>query len=256
MPKGSAEHVKQYLLTVAAGKRLIAKGIVRHDAVAAAMKKGTLVIVAGSTNGYVAQEALGAIGQAEGFSRRGFRRGVTVAPGAMVPKAELAGDVVIVNGQWQKGKQIFDVIDSMQAGDVVLKGGNALDLARRRAAVYIGHPMGGTIGAAIPAVIGRRVQLIVPIGLEKRVADDVHDLAAELNSPACQGPRMMVMPGPVFTELDAIGLLTGASARLVAAGGIYGAQGAVWIAVKGTESQLLAADEVMASVVSEPPCEV
>lgn len=249
------ELLKQYVLTSAAGKRLIAKGIVRHPAVAAAMSAGTLVIVAGSTNGYVAEEALTLLGQAEGFSRLGFRRGVTVPAGVVLPKAELTGDVVIVDGRWLKGKQIFDVVDEMKAGDVILKGGNALDLARGRAAVYIGHPMGGTVGAAIPAVIGRRVQMIVPIGLEKRVAEDVNDLAAELNSPAAQGPRMMVLPGATFTELDAVRLLTGATAKLVAAGGIYGAEGAVWISIKGSDAQLEEADKLMTSVAAEPPCQ-
>lgn len=256
MAEQFAEIIRQYLLTVAAGKRLIAKGVARHPAVAAAVARGTLVVVAGSTNGYVAEEILTALGQAQGFTRKGFRRGATVAPGATLPKAELAGDVVLVNGQWQKGKQIFDVVDNMQSGDVILKGGNALDLPHGRAAAYIGHPMGGTAGAAIPAVIGRRVQMIVPIGLEKRVGQDLNELASELNSPSCQGPRMMVLPGSAFTELDAIGLLTGAAGRLVAAGGIYGAEGAVWIAVKGSAAQLQAADGLMASVASEPPCEV
>ena len=41
----------------------------------------TLVIIAGTTNGYVAEEILASLGQGEGFTRKGFRRGTTVAPG-------------------------------------------------------------------------------------------------------------------------------------------------------------------------------
>ena len=113
--------MKQFVITSSMGKRLIAKGMVRHPAVEAVLKKGRLAIVAGTTNGYVAEEILGAIAQAEGFSRKGFRRGVTIAPGASVPPSPAPADVVIADGQWLKGKEVFDVVDDMQAGDVILK---------------------------------------------------------------------------------------------------------------------------------------
>jgi hypothetical protein len=45
-----------------------------------ALRSGRLVIVAGTTNGYVAEEILAHIGQDVGFSRRHFFRGVTVSP--------------------------------------------------------------------------------------------------------------------------------------------------------------------------------
>ncbi len=45
----------QFMLTPAAGKRLIGKGMVAHPAIQATLKKGTIAIVAGTTNGYVAE---------------------------------------------------------------------------------------------------------------------------------------------------------------------------------------------------------
>jgi hypothetical protein len=219
------------------------------------MGKGTLAIVAGTTNGYVAEEVLKALGQAEGFTRAGFRRGLTVPPGAKASQAPFAGDVVIVNGVWQKGREIFDFVSDMQAGDVILKGANAVDLSARKAAVLIGHPMAGTAGAVIPAVAGRRVRLIIPVGLEKRICGDLDRLAAAINSPQAEGPRLLPLPGEVFTELDAVELLTGASACLVASGGVCGAEGAVWIAVQGSADQLAAAAGIIASVAAEPPCQ-
>lgn len=251
--------MKQFNLTTVMGKRLIAKGMAQHPDVQRVLEKGTLLIVAGTTNGYVAEEIFMALGQAEGFShasfsRVGFRRGVTVAQGAKLPKAELAGDVVIVDGQWQPGKTVFDVAESLKAGDVVLKGGNAFD-PYGQAAVQIGHPQGGTVMAVVPAVIGRRVQLIVPIGLEKRVFDDIHTLSLRVNDAATDGPRLMPLPGVVFTELDAIQLLTGAESVLIAGGGIFGAEGSAWIGVSGTEEQVAAAAALIKSVSGEPPCE-
>lgn len=249
--------MKQFVLTSSMGKRLIGRAMAAHPAVRSVMDKGTLVIVAGTTNGYVAEEVLRAVAQAEGFSRKGFRRGMTTPPGFDVSsvRADFPGDVVLVDGQWLKGKEISDVVDDLSTGDVILKGANAVNLCTRQAGVYIGDPRGGTIAAAIPAVIGRRVRLIVPVGLEKRITADIHDLAAELNAPGASGPRMMPMPGEVFTELDAVELLTGATAKLLAGGGVHGAEGAVWIGISGQDDQVEAAVDLVASIAGEPPCE-
>ena len=91
--------MKQFCVTVSMAKRLIGKGMAALPEIQAVLKQGTLVILGGTTNGYVAEEILKALGQAEGFSRQGFRRGLTVAPGAEVIKADFAGDVVIHNGE-------------------------------------------------------------------------------------------------------------------------------------------------------------
>jgi len=67
--------MKQFCITTAMGKRLIGKGMAQHPRVRNVLERGTLAIIAGTTNGYVAEEILTALGQAEGFSRVGFRRG-------------------------------------------------------------------------------------------------------------------------------------------------------------------------------------
>ena len=249
--------MKHFVITPAAGKRLIGKAMAVHPAVQAVLKKGTLVIIAGTTNGYVAEESLAATGQAEGFSRTGFRRGVVVPPGLGGPaiKAEFPGDVVLVDGAWQKGKTIFDVGDGLAAGDLILKGANALDLFGRKAAILVGDPQAGTAGVAIRAVYGRRVKLIVPVGLEKRIESDLEDLADLVNAPEAGGPRMLPLPGEIFTELDAIESLTGAEAWLLAAGGVHGAEGAAWVVATGTADQLEAAEKLIRSVGDEPLCQ-
>ncbi len=247
--------MKQFLLTSAAGKRLIGRALVSHPAIMAALEKGTLVIVAGTTNGYVAEEILKSLGQAESFSRVGFRRGMTSAPGAEVAHTEFRGDVVIRDLKWQPGLQIFDVVDDLRAGDVILKGANCFD-PRGQAAVLVANPKGGTIIPAITAKIGRRAQLIVPIGLEKRVGEDVNTLALRCNAPDADGLRLVPIPAPIFTELDAIRLLTGADAQVIAAGGIYGAEGAVWLGIDGDPDQLRRAEDLLKSVANEPPCRV
>ncbi len=247
--------MKQFCVTTSMGKRLIGKAMVLHPDVQAVLKKGTLVIIAGTTNGYVAEEILQSLGQAEGFSREGFRRGMTTAPGTKTPKMDFPGDVVIKDGQWQKGETIVDVADDLKLGDVVMKGANAFDM-HRRPAVQIGDRKGGTIALALSAAVGRRVRLIVPVGLEKRVSEDVYVLAQRCNTPGAEGPRLLPVPGELFTELDAIKLMTGAEACLIAAGGVYGAEGASWLGVTGTEVQIQAAATLIRSLANEPPCTV
>ena len=50
--------LKQFLITPAAGKRLIARAVAEHPLVVRALKSGTVAIIAGTTNGYIAEEVL------------------------------------------------------------------------------------------------------------------------------------------------------------------------------------------------------
>jgi hypothetical protein len=252
--------MKQFLITPQAGKRLIAITIAKHSAIIKAIKNGTLVIVAGTTNGYIAEEILKTHKIANDFSRKHFFRGITMPPtktvtteGRLTDESKFPGDVIITKGIWQKGKTIADVIDDLKEGDVILKGANALDLTRRQAAILIGHPKAGTIGLALPVVVGRRVRLIIPIGLEKRINGDLNKLAEKLNAPGAGGYRLLPVNGEVFTELDALRALTAADVELIGAGGVCGAEGACWIAVTGEEEQEEFAEQIIASVADEPP---
>ena len=251
--------MNQFVITSAAGKRLIGKAMATHPAVQAALKSATVVIVAGTTNGYVAEEILKNLGQLAGFDRGRFFRGITLPPGSpttetgrLPDESQFPGDVVVVNGVWRPGATIFDVADDLKEGDVILKGANAVDLRRRRAAILIGHPKGGTTTVALQAVAGRRVRLILPVGLEKRVTGDLDQLAAMLNAPGAHGPRLLPVPGEVVTELEAISMLAGATAELVAAGGVCGAEGSVWLAVTGTPEQEKSAEKILKQVATEP----
>ncbi len=255
--------MKQFLLTPQAGKRLIARTLASHPAITKALKNGTVVIVAGTTNGYVAEEILRIHKIANDFSRKHFFRGLTLpsskkvsVEGRLEDETKFPGDIVINRGVWQRGKTIDDVIDSLKEGDIILKGANALDLQRKQAAILIGHPKGGTIGLALPAVVGRRVRLIIPVGLEKRVNSDLNDLADKLNAPGAGGYRLLPVNGEVFTELDALTALTAATVELIAAGGVCGAEGGCWIAVNGEKEQEEFAEQIVASVADEPPFSV
>lgn len=253
---------KQFVITVAAGKRLIGKAIAKDPAIQDALKSGIIVIVAGTTNGYVVEELFSSLGVNEDFKRSNFFRGITMPPlkpmketGRIPDESGFPGDVILVNGAWQKGLTIFDVIDDLKEGDIILKGANALDLKRRKAAVLIGDPKAGTIGTAFQAVVGRRVRLIIPVGVEKRVTGDLDELALNVNTPGANGHRLLPVQGQVVTEIDAISMLTGATAELVAAGGVHGAEGSVRLAVSGEPEQVETAMGIIKTVKNEPPFE-
>lgn len=250
--------MKQFIITPAAGKRLIAKALTQYPSIKKVLKTGTMVIIAGTTNGYVAEEILNLTGQAQEFSRNNFFRGIVIPPiiprtasGRLANDYNFPGDVVMEDGVWKKGKTIFDVVDDLEEGDVILKGANSLDLIHKRAAIYIGHPKAGTIGAAIQAVVGRRVRLILPVGIEKRVPGDLDELALKLNSPGLSGPRLLPVTGEVFTEIEALKLLCNVETEIIAGGGVSGAEGSVWLAIKGTEESVKKAENIISIINSE-----
>lgn len=230
---------RELLLTVEAGKRLIARGLVQDQSFRRALYEKKVVIVAGTTNGYVAEEVLALLGETHPFDRQAFRRGVTVAPGAKLPAGKLEGDLLIDHGRAVFGRDIFEIAPELGAGDVILKGANALYLPTREAGVLIGHPQGGTMMPILSAALGRRVQVIVPVGLEKRVGAPIATLSALCADEQAEGPRLAPLPGRVFTELEAIASLTGAQAELIASGGVLGAEGGVYLLVRGETNGIL-----------------
>ncbi len=250
--------MKQFVITPASGKRLIGMAAAALPDVRQALESGTVVVVAGTTNACVAQEILKYTGEDADFSPDNFFRGITLpasneAEGSgRLSDTVFPGDVVIEKGKWNRGKTIFDVVDGLSNEDVIFKGANALDWAKGKAGVLIGHPKGGTILAAMQAVVGRRTKLYVPVGLEKRITGDIDSLAAQLNKPGSSGPRLFPVPGEVITEIEALNLLTGVQATLCAAGGVGGAEGCLWISLTGTEEQENAAAGIVEHVSDEP----
>lgn len=235
----------EFMLTVEAGKRLIARGLLADAQFRRALYEKKVLIVAGTTNGYVAEAALHALGEAHPFDRQAFRRGVTVAPGAKLPDGTMEGDLLIDHGRAVFGRTVFEVAPELSAGDVILKGANAVNLPLGEAGVLIGHPQGGTMIPITAATIGRRVQVIVPVGLEKRVDAPIARLSALCANEEGTGPRLAPLAGRVFTELDAIAALTGARAELIAAGGVLGAEGCAYLLATGTDEQLAALKQIL-----------
>jgi len=235
-------------LTVSEGKRLIAKGVAQADFVRRAISEGTLAVGSGTTNGYIVEEITG-----ERFDKKLFVTGKTIPHGYGGPKASYTHpDLVIRKGQ-RLDIKATEALEEMGPGDVLVKGANALNYERKQAGVLIGHPAGGGVGGAIGRVMARRIRYLHPVGLEKSVGADLVEVAARMNRDADgKGATLWVVPGDIFTEIEALHVLSGVEAVQAGAGGVGGAEGAVWLTLFGAKSQIDSALETVDSVRGEP----
>ncbi len=243
-----------FSLTVAEGKKLIAKGVLAHPPVATAMENGTVIIGSGSTNSYIAREVL----KDRPFVPTDFLTGRTLPTGRKpeMPLRFTEQPVRIRKGEIDRIEDMDAALAALSAGDVLFKGANAIGADGRTAGILIGHPTSGGIGASIGICVARRVLLIHPVGLEKTVPADLVDLAAIAGLPDdATGPTLFVSPGEVFTECDAIeALFPGLDAFPYAAGGIFGAEGATWILIHGEREQIKALNAFLDTTIrGEPP---
>lgn len=222
----------EVVLTVAESKRLIAKGVAALDFVQEKRKNGIIVLASGTTNGCIYEELTGTT-----IDRRAYITGHTVPARSGTPwKVEPLPDLVLVNGEPAPNLDRFSALDKMQPGDVYIKGANALNYALGVAGITIGNPRGGTIGGAIGTIIGKKLQLLIPVGLEKEVPFDIQESAEVIGEPDEHlGHIHPLFPvhGTIFTEIEALDLLCGVDAYAVAAGGIAGAEGGLRLLLDG-----------------------
>lgn len=249
-----------FLLTVSMGKRLIAKGLMNDSYIRKIMMNHRLLIMAGTTNGYVAEEALRLIGDTTPFDKRIFRRSITVAPGAKITPGTATFDLLIDHGKAYFDRTVFEIAPELTHDDMIMKGANALYLSENgenEAGVLIGHPQGGTLIPITAAAIGRRVPLMVPIGVEKRVVKPIAELVARGNATPGEGPRLAPIPGKVYTELDALFDLTECyTVDILASGGAMGAEGGVYFTVRDEEETIEKVKALVEELKDEPPTQL
>lgn len=242
-----------FSLTVAESKRLIAKGIAADERVQEAMEEGMVAVGKGSTNAYVVEELLG-----HDIEKARYVLGRTLPEGdGSLEKlfSRTLPDVVFDHGRPVEGMTIAQAVEAMKPGDVVLKGANALDYPNRTAAVLIGHPQGGTMGAILGSVFGKGLHLLVPVGLEKQLAMPLREAMGAAPPALCSElglPRLWPIPGTVFTEIEACQAFGEVDVQQIGAGGLCGAEGAVWLLVQGLEDAVGAVREVVQQVKGEP----
>lgn len=240
----------EVILTVSASKRLIARAVAQMDIVQKARKDGILVVSGGTTNSYLAEELLG-----HEIDKRAFRYGITTphSPERQDgPAPQGRKDLIFRKGQIDDTVDRIAIVPDMKRGDVYIKGANALDYRNKVAGILIRNPTGGTVGAAWGPIYGSHIYLVIPVGLEKVVDHDIMSMARKTMAPDYPGPSLYPVTGIIVTEIEALKMLSGVDAELLAAGGIAGAEGSVRLYLEGEEATVRKALAVVESVHDEP----
>ena len=229
------------VLNSTTAKRLIAQGVAAHPLVVAALTGRTVVVTMGTTNGYIASELLG-----DPIDQGAFAAGVIDDRWNINARLGEATDLVL-----NDGTQIpFDektVLGSLTAGDVIIKGGNALD-PFGTVGVLLAAATGGTVGRYVPTAIARGVDVLIPISVAKSVHTSIADLSLEMGSSKLglsMGLPCGMYPliGQVISEIEALKLLFDVRATHVCSSGIGEGQGSVSLLIEGEEESVRAAFE-------------
>jgi len=241
---------KSFVLTVSESKRLIAMGVARCPEVLQALKKGIVAVAKGTTNSYVVEELTG-----QAIKRTDYCTGTTAPRGVEAGTANKLPDLVLRDGEPWEGVSATEAAAKMGPGDVFIKGANAINYDLAQAGILIGHPTGGTIGAAIGTLVAHRATLLIPVGLEKHIPGDLVEAYARLTEAGAMGsgPALWPVAGTIFTEIEALELLCGVEAQPIGAGGIAGAEGSVRISIWGSGEEVDSADALLEGIKGEPP---
>lgn len=231
MERGKAKAV--VVLHQGAAKRLIAKGVAALPRVRRALEEGMVVVTLGTTNAYVAEELTGRPVDKAAHCAGYIGRGLGVVP------AERRGrELVLIRGRPVELSP-EEVLERLAAGDVVIKGGNALDPAGN-VGVFVAARNGGTVGRYVAPALARGAEIVIPISRAKSIHGSVPLLSGELGIGRLRkamGYPIGLYPlrGTVVTETEAVGLLYGVEARHLASGGVGPGEGAVTLLLSGEE---------------------
>ena len=241
-----------FALTPYESRRLLAKAVVVHPDVQRALKESYLLIAGGVTNAYIVEELLG-----ESVDKVHFTAGICMKGTYCVTPSEKRAMPVVLHKGERVDLSYDDALAIRQQGTVIIKGANAVD-PHGCVGVFLGSPVGGTIGKTLGTVRAMGFKLIVPVGLEKLVPD-VEEAAFVMGMSTTDtsfGLNIGMMPitgAEVICEIDALDLLTQVEACAVGAGGIDGSEGQVVLACWGDDAAVQRTIELVRTIKGEPP---
>lgn len=245
-----------FVLSPPESKKLIAEAVLRMEDVREALKSGLLIIGAGSTNAEIARQC-----REEAFDAGRFLAGMIVRSTLCVtPREQRLPNLVLVSGK-QMELQPKEALDLDVSPKILIKGANAID-PEGNCGVLMAAPDGGTVGRLLGPFMSAGWPVITPVGLEKlipSVPQAVRQLGRWVLDRSL-GARVGMMPllnSKVVTEIDALRILAGVSATLVAGGGICGSEGSVSLVIEGepasVDKALAAVEKVKGAEFPQPP---
>ncbi len=231
-------------LTPALSKRVIARAVAALPEVRRAFSHGRVLISAGSTTAHVYLALTG------GWSDEPLACGMISSKGTCIGRD--MNTFLSQKGHarfwfFEKGQRINSddlgaVLESLDDGDVFIKGANALD-QQGRVGVLLGVESGGILGHSYGYLMSRGVNLVLPVGLEKMVLGSIDRTAREMGTrkvDLTMGMPVGLMPinGKRICEIEALSLLAGVEVFHAASGGLAGAEGSVLLLIKGSQPQV------------------
>ena len=228
-------------------RSLIGKAVAALPQLKRAMANGRIIIAGGGTTRHVVRALLG-----EDPGHAAFAIGwIHDGEFAETPVTERGpGPYLIEESRVSRGWP-GPLLERFDRGDIYIKGANAID-ADGNVGILLGSPTGGSIGSALPILYARGAELIVPVSLQKLVPS-IPAAGGKLGqrrlSRATGAPLgyMPIMAGfaTVITETDAVRILYGLNATMVAAGGVGSCEGATILHVEGNASKVEALFEAI-----------
>lgn len=228
--------IGQIVVTVPQAKQLIAQAVLQLPEVRRALKHGQVVLKAGTTISALA-EMLGV---------PPMRLGGRIVPdGARGPwkMADAPHIAVIEQGEWHAADTTLpEEIVKMGPSDVFITGANALD-CHGVAGLLAGMEGGSVAGKSLSALCTEGIPLVIAVGMEKLISGSIIEIARQtgrkrVDKAMGMAVGMIPLEGRVVTEKEAVEILTGVKATVIAAGGINGAEGATLLQVEGELEQI------------------
>ncbi len=247
--------IATFVLSPAAAKRLIARGVINEPVFRHAYTAGKVIICVGTTNSYIAHE-LGLINAQE---QRLFAAGVISKGLPCVTADNRLSHICLEKGQRIEADWV-DFLNGFGRDDVFIKGANAFDTGGN-AAVLMANPSGGTVGASFGILAARGSHVIIPVGHEKMIpscqaAAKVMGIKRIDNSLGLRCGLAILPLGQIYTEINALNTLFGVDVTVVSAGGVNGSEGGIMLAVEGEKQQVQAALTMARSLLKEKPLSV
>jgi len=229
-------------LSPAEAKRLIAEAVAGLPEVKNALQNGWIIVAGGTTNAYIARLLTGENVDINRYTAGRIEQSILTS----TPKEERLKPVILQNGNPVE-ITIKDALQNLKAGDVFIKGANAVDV-QGNIGILVSNENGGTIGSVWGAVMARGVDFICPVGLEKLIASVPEAAAASGQNKFmyCHGNPvglLAVTGAKVVTEVEAIRALYQVEAVHIASGGILDSEGAVVLSLAGEEGKIKSAWE-------------
>jgi len=249
------------VLTASESKRLIAKGIVKLPEVQKAYQNGIIGLPLCTTNAYIYEELC----STKLVNKSQYCCGYICGKGfCKVSSSKMLPEIVLCKSEEKQldfpKENLILYVKEMTSQDIIIKSGNILD-QNLKAGLLVGERYGGEFGKILPYILAKGIQLIVPMTLNKSVPVAIEKIIPELGIETiersfCLGRPvgMLPMPGKIFTEVDALKLLTEVDVMPIAMSGI-GEEGCVTLLLKAVKEKIEHAWSIITEIKGEPQLE-